>query len=235
MSCSGARRASLNAHTAQKEKERKKKQKAAKRAAAVGNEEQQRRERQREAAQRPVSSDEAQQPGRAPAQQHGQRQMPAAATGVGPQECRNTTDAAGQPASGPAPMTQSAISPTMQFGVFSAASAGGGATAQAAATTATSDMDVVPHEGGRMSAAQERPAVEPAPSPPEYVWGVAAGAAAGASAPAAAEHKAKFQRPAASMPKGAAVDAPNILYTSRPDGTVFGMAGMPGEKWARGK
>ena len=134
-------------------------------------------------------------------------------------------------------MTQSAIQPTMQFGVFSAASAGGGATAQAAATTATSSMDVVQPEGGRVSGAQERPAIEPAPSPPEYVWGFAAGAAAGASAPAAAQHKAKIPRPAASAPKGAAMqmDAPNVLYTSRPDGTVFGMAGAPGEKWARGK
>ena len=81
----------------------------------------------------------------------------------------------------------------------------------------------------------EQPAIEPAPSPPEYVWGFAAGAAASASAPAVAKPKTKFQRPTASAPKGAATDAPHVLYTSRSDGTVFGMAGAPGEKWACGK
>ena len=96
-------------------------------------------------------------------------------------------------------------------------------------------MEVMKPGEGRTIGPNEQPAIEPAPSPPVYVWGSAASAAASASAPAAAKSTTKFKRQAAREPKGAAEDAPQILYTSRPGGTPFGLAGVPGEQWAGGK
>ena len=58
------------------------------------------------------------------------------------------------------------------------------------------------------------------------------GSALGATAPA--QTKSKYKRPAAPPQPGAAHD-PKVLYTSRPGGTTFGMAGAPGEQWACGK
>ena len=230
------RRAVSDTNRAQKERERKKRQKAARRKAA-GEEEHARRERQQAAATNPAQLDEAQQLARA-ARLHDQR-SPAAKAVVGPMVGRRTAstgDAEGQPASGLAPTTPSAFSPTVTIGVIGAARAGGDATTRAAATMAPTSMEVVQHdEGCRMVDSSEQPAIEPAPSPPVYVWGTASSAAASASAPAAAKSAMKFKRHAAREPKGAADDAPPILYTSRPGGTPFGLAGVPGEQWAGGK
>ena len=73
---------------------------------------------------------------------------------------------------------------------------------------------------------------------PAYTYGTTGSASAGASAPAAATQPAKFRRSdsaKAAKSKSAACDEAKILFASRPDGMVFGMAGVPGEKWAGGK
>ena len=83
----------------------------------------------------------------------------------------------------------------------------------------------------------EQPAFGPAPlttAVPTFVYGPASSAAASASAPAAAKTAAKYKRPMAPEPKGAASDA-KVLYTSRSGGTPFGLVGVPGEQWAGGK
>ena len=73
---------------------------------------------------------------------------------------------------------------------------------------------------------------------PVYTYGTTGSASAGASAPAASTQPAKFRRSdsaKAAKSKSAAYDEPKVLFASRPDSMVFGMAGVPGEKWASGK
>ena len=112
----------------------------------------------------------------------------------------------------------------------------------AAAPMQPMEMDVMgPEEEGRTTAEQKgTPVFGMAPSTPPAsqpaAWGGGFGSVAGgATAPAAT--RPNFQSPGmANMakPQGAP-DDPSVLYTSRPDGTVFGMAGAPGERWAGGK
>ena len=101
-------------------------------------------------------------------------------------------------------------------------------------------MDVMKPGEGRTVAFNtgfnELPAFRPAPSSGPALFGRASAgcAAAGASASAAAQTTAKYKRPKAHEPKGAASDE-LVLYTSRSEGTPFGLAGVPGEQWAGGK
>ena len=102
----------------------------------------------------------------------------------------------------------------------------------------TEEVDAMGPGGGRgMSNSKEQPAQTFCAAPyalPASAWGGDFSAAAGL-APAAAKPKTQFKRPAAHEPKGAAHDAPKVLYTSRQEGTPFGLAGVPGEQWAGGK
>ena len=103
------------------------------------------------------------------------------------------------------------------------------------------ETDVLgPGEGRRTTEKQGVPvfgmAPSPAPASQPAAWGGVFGSVAGgATAPAAT--RPKFQRAGVAgeaKPQVAPGD-PSVLYTSRPDGTVFGMAGAPGERWAGGK
>ena len=123
----------------------------------------------------------------------------------------------------------------MTIGDIGAARAGGGAPAQAAATFAPMSMEVVqPDEGCRMVSRMvdgtEAKPVFGAPLPAARPAN--GGSELGATAPA--QMRSKFKRPAAPPQPGAAQD-PTVLYTSRPGGTPFGMAGAPGEQWACSK
>ena len=232
------RRAAGASSRAKKETERKKKQKAAKKEAA--KEMQQQSEQRRAAARDPTTettTETTQQIAHA-ARQHLQQPTVAvaAANVVGPQGCRHMAGVEGQPASGLAPSIPTAIQPVANVGGFGAAGAGGGATARAAATAAPMEMDVVGPDVGRTTTEEKGMPVFGQAVP--MFGGSTGSASAGASAPAAATHPAKFRRSdaaKAAKSKGAAYDDAKVLYASRPDGSVFGMAGVPGEKWASGK
>ena len=144
-----------------------------------------------------------------------------------------------QPAFGLAPLT-SAQQPAASGNVYGPTSnAVAGASAMVAAQSTPAAMDVMMPGEGRTLGQHEQPAIAPAPSTPSapiptYVYGPASSAAASASAPAAAKTAAKYKRPMAPEPKGAASDA-KVLYTSRSGGTPFGLVGVPGEQWVGGK
>ena len=174
------------------------------------------------------------------ARQHHQQHSPAAQGVVGCDTGRRN-DEVQQPAIGPAPSTPSATQPTVQTGGFGSMGAASGAMAPAAALGRSTPMAVdavAPTEGCRTNEAGMPVFGLTAPVYPVYTHSMTGSASAGASAPAAATHPAKFRRSdaaKAAKSKGAACDDAKVLYASRPDGSVFGMAGVPGEKWASGK
>ena len=149
-----------------------------------------------------------------------------------------------QPASGLAPSAPTVIQPAVPGGIFGGSTgAAGGATAPVAAATTPMAMDAggvawcrPPHmvtSNDRAPVFGVAPSTPPA-AQPAVSGSASSGGAAGGSLPTAAPAK-KSGRPG-SQPQGAGDSGQqDVLYTSRPGGTLFGMAGVPGAQWAGGK